>query len=269
MKSGVAAFTVAALSLAPKLADTAGLVLVITAGEETMCQGARHLAATGALPRAGAMVVAEPTGNAPCVGHKGALWLDARTTGVTAHGSMPEHGVNAVYKAARAVLMLETYEFGVAPHPVLGRPTLDVGNIHGGLNVNSVPDAATIGIDIRTVPGQPHAALAAHLGAHLGSEVTIHEVGGAPGLWTDPEHPWVREVAEVAQRVAGAPREVRTAPYFTDGSALAPAMGDPPTVVLGPGEAALAHQTDEYCVVERIEQSVEMYVELARRWCRL
>ncbi|MGA7183721.1 MAG: peptidase dimerization domain-containing protein, partial [Pseudolabrys sp.] len=35
-------------------------------------------------------------------GHKGALWLEAVTTGVTAHGSMPEKGVNAVYKVARA-----------------------------------------------------------------------------------------------------------------------------------------------------------------------
>jgi acetylornithine deacetylase/succinyl-diaminopimelate desuccinylase-like protein len=27
----------------------------------------------------------------------------------------------------------------------------------------------------------------------------------------------------------------------------------------------LAHQTDEYCRVDRLEQSVELYVEIARR----
>ena len=268
MKAGVAAFVVAAARLAPRLSATPGLVLVITAGEETACEGARYLADVArALPAAGAIVVAEPTGNAPCVGHKGALWLEARTTGVTAHGSMPERGVNAVYKAARAVLMLEKYEFGVAPHPVLGPPTLNVGNIRGGLNVNSVPDAASIGIDIRTIPEVRHGRLREHLAGHLGPDVALTAVADAEGVWSDPGGPWMREVFEVAERVAGVPREVRAAPYFTDASALTPAMGGAPTVILGPGEAGLAHQTDEYCLVERIEQSVEIFVELAKRWC--
>ncbi|MBI1733634.1 MAG: M20 family metallopeptidase [Candidatus Rokubacteria bacterium] len=268
MKSGVAAFVVAAAQLAPRLGATPGLVLVITAGEETACEGARHLTGVArALPKAGAIVVAEPTSNAPCVGHKGALWLEARTSGVTAHGSMPERGVNAVYKAARAVLMLEKYEFGVAPHPVLGSPTLNVGNIRGGLNVNSVPDAAVVGIDIRTIPEVKHGPLQQHLAGHLGSDVALAAVADAEGVWSDPGAPWMQEVFEVAERIAGAPREVRAAPYFTDASALTPAMGGAPTVILGPGEAGLAHQTDEYCLVERVEQSVEIYAELTRRWC--
>jgi succinyl-diaminopimelate desuccinylase len=40
-------------------------------------------------------------------------------------------------------------------------------------------------------------------------------------------------------------------------------------VILGPGEMELAHQTDEYCRVDRLEQAVELYVEIARRWCGL
>jgi len=95
MKSGVAAFGVA---LAGKLANTPGVVMYITAGEETDCTGAAAMARETSLPRVGALVVAEPTGNQPLVGHKGALWLEAVTTGVTAHGSMPEKGVNAVHK---------------------------------------------------------------------------------------------------------------------------------------------------------------------------
>lgn len=269
MKAGVAAFVVAAAQLAPRLGSTPGVVLVITAGEETACEGARYLAGVAhALPAAGAIVVAEPTSNAPCIGHKGALWLEARTSGVTAHGSMPERGVNAVYKAARAVLMLETYEFGVAPHPVLGPPTLNVGNIRGGLNVNSVPDAATIGIDIRTIPELKHGPLRQHLAGHLGPDVALSAVADAEGVWSDPGAPWMQEVFEAAERIAGAPRQVRAAPYFTDASALTPAMGGAPTVIIGPGEAGLAHQTDEYCLVERLEQSVEIYLELTRRWCR-
>jgi succinyl-diaminopimelate desuccinylase len=107
MKSGVAAFVMAGISLAGKLANTPGVVMYITAGEETGCTGAASMTREASLPRVGALVVAEPTGNQVLVGHKGALWLEAVTTGVTAHGSMPEKGVNAVYKAARAVAALQ------------------------------------------------------------------------------------------------------------------------------------------------------------------
>ena len=44
-------------------------------------------------------------------------------------------------------------------------------------------------------------------------------------------------------------------------------MGNPPTVVLGPGEASMAHQTDEYCVVERIDEAVGAYREIIEAWC--
>ena len=100
MKSGVAAFVASSIALADRLAGTAGLVLVITAGEETGCTGAAALSrGEPVLPQVGALVVAEPTGNRLLVGHKGALWFEAVTKGVTAHGSMPEKGINAVYKA--------------------------------------------------------------------------------------------------------------------------------------------------------------------------
>jgi succinyl-diaminopimelate desuccinylase len=161
MKSGVAAFVAAAAALAPRLAGTPGIVLYITAGEETGGEGAFALARQAGSIRgeAGALVVAEPTSNRALAGHKGALWLRAATRGVTAHGSMPDKGVNAIYKAARAIQQLEAFEFNVARHPVMGGPTLNVGFVHGGLNVNSVPDRAEIGIDLRTLPGQRHARL--------------------------------------------------------------------------------------------------------------
>jgi succinyl-diaminopimelate desuccinylase len=96
-------------------------VLVFTAGEETGCDGARYLAGLGdVLPKAGALVVGEPTANDPLIGHKGALWLKAAFHGVTAHGSMPEQGDNAVYKAARGVVRLSEHGFNVRRHGHLG-----------------------------------------------------------------------------------------------------------------------------------------------------
>lgn len=270
MKCGVAAFVAAACRLAPHVDARAGMVLVIVAGEETGDDGSRYLASLGsALGSAGAIVVAEPTSNYPFVGHKGALWLDGRTTGVTAHGSMPERGVNAIYKAARAALQLERFDFEVTPHPVLGAPTINVGTIDGGLNINSVPDQASIGIDIRTIPGQSHAALFERLTRFLGADVNLTRRVDVGGIWTDPSDPWVQEVFELATPVVGARPEARGAPYFTDASELTPAYGNPPTVILGPGELELAHKTDEYCRVTTLEQAAELYEQIARRWCRL
>jgi succinyl-diaminopimelate desuccinylase len=268
MKSGVAAIVEAALRLAKTPLPKAGIVLVLVAGEETGCEGAAHLARTpGALGSAGALVVGEPTGNRPVIGHKGALWLKARTRGVTAHGSMPQMGVNAVIKAARAVLALNGFRFEVEPDALLGAPTLNVGTIHGGLNVNSVPDEAVIGIDIRTIPAVKHATLKQQLQALLGSEVELTPVVDLEGVRTPEDDPFVRRLLEVTASVTGEQQAPGVATYFTDASVLTPAYGGVPTVVLGPGEMALCHQTDEHCRVERIEQAVEIYAQLARGWC--
>ncbi len=270
MKSGVAAFATAVLQLAPRLQSGPGVVLVITAGEETGCEGAYHLAGLhDVLGQAGAIVVAEPTANYPCVGHKGALWLKAQTRGVTAHGSMPERGVNAVYKAARAICELESYDFNVDRHEVLGSPTLNVGIVRGGLNINSVPDEAEISIDIRTIPELEHEALRARLQGYLGDEVKISPIVDVESVWTDPADNWVQEVFATMGPLLNESLEPRTATFFTDAAALKPAYGGPPTVILGPGEPEMAHKTDEYCIVDRIEQAVEANVNITKQWCKL
>ena len=267
MKSGVAAFVVAAIRLARELETGPGMVLIITAGEETGCEGAYHLAGLGnVLGDAGAIVVAEPSSNLPFIGHKGALWLKAVANGLTAHGSMPELGVNAIYKAARTISQLEDFDFNVARHPVLGKPTLNVGTVHGGMNINSVPDRAEVGIDIRTLPDQDHGDLCAHLSSYLGDDIAVEPIVDVGSVWTDPAEDWMLDVFDVMAEILGKMPEVCTATYFTDAAALTPAYGGPPTVILGPGEAAMAHQTDEYCVVDRIDQAVNAYVEIAKRW---
>ena len=182
---------------------------------------------------------------------------------------MPEKGVNAVYKAARAVAALQEFDFNVARHDVLGGATLNVGTIHGGLNINSVPDRAVIGIDIRTIPAQSHAQICEQLTSYLGQDVTLKTLLDAKSIWTDPHHPWIGEVFRVARDVEGVDHGLGAAPYFTDASALTPALGSPPTVIIGPGELALAHQTDEYCFVSRIERATEIYSQLIRGWCRI
>ena len=269
MKAGVAAYLWAALELARLPRGKADVLFVSVAGEETGCQGSFDLARNRAVRGARAVVIAEPTSNYPIVGHKGALWLQAEATGVTVHGSMPHLGVNAIYKAARAIGKLERFSFDATPHPLLGGPTLNVGTMKGGMNLNSVPDRAEFTIDIRTIPSQDHKTLLSRVQAYLGDEVTVKPGVNVPGVWTETDEPWIREIFELMEPILREKVEARGAPYFTDAAALKPAFDGAPTVILGPGDMTLAHQTDEYCAVDKIEEAANIYETIARRWAEM
>lgn len=266
MKAGIAAMVVAALRLARMPKRSAGIKLAFTAGEEAGCQGARYLVQLkGVLGDAGALVVGEPTSNYPLVGHKGAYWLEAHTSGATAHGSMPHRGDNAIYKAARAITRLEQCTFDVT-HPVMGSPTINVGTITGGTNINVVPDHAVFGIDLRTVRGQKNSPILESLQSWVGSEVELRPILDAPSIFTDPTNDWVQEVFAITEQIIGEHPVPRCATYFTDASVLTPALGNPPTIILGPGEASMAHRSDEFCHISRIEEAVEAYFAIGQRW---
>ena len=268
MKSGIAAFVAAAVELAPKVARGPGLTLVITAGEEIGCEGARYLADRKLLDRAGAIVVAEPTGNYPYVGHKGLAWFEIETFGVTAHGSMPEVGDNAIVKMAKVIGDLDGFRFPVESHPVMGKPTMNVGTIQGGLNTNSVPDEARITLDTRSVPGIDHVHLCHSLEGLLAPRgAKVRKIVDVPPLYTEPANAWVQEVFEACTPFLQGRPEPRTITFSTDGADLKRGFGGPPAVILGPGEPTLAHQTDEWCSVGRLEQSVDLFRTLMRRWC--
>ena len=270
MKCGVAAFVTAAIELSEHLDGTPGLELVITAGEEIGCQGAFDLVRQqGALGRAGAVLVGEPTSNFPYVGHKGAYWLTAKTSGVTAHGSMPELGENAVYRAAKAITALENFKFSNPAHEMMGQATLNVGMVHGGLNMNSVPDEASISIDIRSVPTSKHEDVRGQLQKCVGHDVELETLVDLESIYSEPDTPWIQNVFDLVQPYLGYRPEPKVATYFTDAAALTPAYGSPPTLILGPGEPSMAHQTDEYCVMDRVEASVDMYKDIISNYCEI
>jgi succinyl-diaminopimelate desuccinylase len=268
MKAGIAAMLISAVSFSNKLNNTPGIVLVLTAAEEGGCVGSRHLAALPKLMgKAGAIVVGEPTSNYPMVGHKGSIKFHAAFKGVSAHGSMPQLGVNAIYKAAKAIQKLEEFQFGVPEHPVMGLPTMNVGTVEGGSGVNLVPDLAKIGVDIRTVPGTNHEELLSRL-KELLPEAEMQIFADSQSVWTEPNEAWMQRVFEICKPILKEQPVARTAPYMTDAANLRKVYAGAPTVVLGPGEASMAHQTDEYCNMERIRQSVAIYEALIEDWCR-
>jgi len=258
MKSGVAAMVVALERHLGSGPPHAAVALVLTAGEETGCAGARRLIDCGLLPATRALLVAEPTANRLTPGHKGALWLRLVARGRAAHGSTPHLGVSAITPLARVAVAL--HEHGLpGDHPVMGCVTANVGTFSGGTCTNQVPDSAVMTVDVRLVPGVTADQVRDHIGAIAGETVTIETVLEMPAVYTTPGDPFAIRVAEVLAAANTNPNAAAPALYFTDASVLAPALGDPSVVLLGPGEPDQAHATDESCALEQIDEAAAIY----------
>lgn len=267
MKSGIAAFIAALKRYRDRHDVLPRVLLILTAGEETGCEGAKRLAELDwSAHRVGAMIVGEPTANQCAIGHKGALWIDAHSFGKTAHGAMPELGDNAIYHVADAVQQLRTFDFRTSDDPLLGKPSFNVGTISGGLNINSVPDRASFSIDVRTVGGLNHAALLDDLGVYLGNKVNLRVRVDVPPLLNGMDDAWLKEVSEIASDVTRTSANQTTVAYFSDGPVLRALFGHVPTAILGPGEPSCAHQTDEWVSLARIQQCTEIYERLLNEW---
>ena len=104
--------------------------------------------------------------------------------------------------------------------------------------------------------------------ARLFSEAEAELLVDCPPLWSEPGAAWLDFVVERAAAIAGVAGELGPVPFATDAGYLTPAYGEPPTVIIGPGETEQAHKTDEWCLLARIEQATELYADLAAAWCR-
>ena len=268
MKGGVAAMVAAALRATSASHGKANIMLILSAGEEAGCQGASFLAQPAQhLPPAGALVVGEPTMNYPCIAHKGVIWLEAQADGVAAHASVPNRGVNAIYKAARAILRLQAFSFPTPSSPLLGAPTLNIGIIGGGNAINIVPERTVFTVDIRTIPGQSHQDIYRQIEDCLGADARISKrCLDCQPVASDANHPWIQEVFRIMEPILKAPPAPHGINYFTDASALVSAMGKPPVIILGPGDLAEIHKPNEYCLVSNIEAAEEAYYQIMMKY---
>jgi succinyl-diaminopimelate desuccinylase len=259
MKAGAAAMVRAALDAAAD--GAAPFTLVFTSAEETGCEGARAVAASGLLDPAPTLIIGEATGNDVFFGHKGATWLELVVTGRSAHGSRPELGDNAVHRLADAIAAARDRP-AAPPHPVLGPLTTNVGTISGGQQTNLVPDRASLTIDVRTVPGQDAGDIASLLTSASGGEV--HSILDVPAVWTDPGSALSARVAETVEAITGRRSRPAAVAYFTDGAVLAD-VAAPSAYIIGPGDIDQPHTSDEWCAVERIEEAIAIYRALLQR----
>ncbi len=103
------------------------------------------------------IVSTEPTSCRLYRGHRGRMEMMARLKGVSSHGSAPERGVSAAYKAARAALAMEKLNEDLQPDDdnFLGKGTIVVSQVDvKGPSQCAVPDQAMLYLDRRLTWGE-------------------------------------------------------------------------------------------------------------------
>jgi acetylornithine deacetylase/succinyl-diaminopimelate desuccinylase family protein len=277
VKGGMAAMLAAFSRLATdSQAPEQTVVLACSVNEEHGFTGATALAqgwrsgSSQLLPRRpDRIIVAEPTSLQVVAAHKGVVRWKCRTEGRAAHSSRPDRGENAIYKMAPVLQALQRYHREVTPtlasHKLVGRPSLSVGVIAGGVSVNTVPDACVIEIDRRLLPGHDPLAVQQEVISYLedqGISDCVHEQPfiTARGLPDSGNETLAQQVRDTVRRM-GIDSEIEGVQYGTDAPALA-ADGSP-AVVFGPGHIEQAHTIDEWIEIEQLEKAAEAYYRLA------
>jgi len=98
-------------------------------------------------------IVGEATSLELVIAHSGILFLQLHVPGVSTHGSSPWKGINAIKKMQAIITRLEKEVGKRKTHPLVGKSSLNLGYIKGGMAANIVPAECQAKIDIRVMPG--------------------------------------------------------------------------------------------------------------------
>lgn len=225
--------------------------------------------------QAHAAVVAEPTEFRAVIASKGVLRWRIRTKGKAAHSSKPHLGINAITAMSRVVLALQEdhQRMQEKQHPLLGPATCNVGVINGGVQVNFVPDEATIEIDRRLLPGEEVEPVLAHYQSLLDALMRQHpdviaEMETPPMLqdWpfqTDAQEPLVHLAQDILRQMDRDPTPCGV-PFGSDASKFS--RLNIPTLLFGPGSIDQAHAAVEYVECAEVEAAQAFYTQTARRF---
>ncbi len=131
------------------------LLVALVADAEGVSIGSEYLARQGGID---AVIVVEPQSvDTVVVEHQGFGWIDVITRGVSAHGSAPDAGVDAIVHMAEVITRLHRLDktkFQANPSLLNGRAVFHTATIIGGTDYATYPDYARLGIEIGTQPGE-------------------------------------------------------------------------------------------------------------------
>jgi acetylornithine deacetylase/succinyl-diaminopimelate desuccinylase family protein len=281
MKGALAAMIQVLVALKRSDASLKGdVIFVATVGEENYSPGAYHLLKSGV--HADYAIVGEPTGMKVGIAHKGVVWGEAVFEGKSVHGSVPDKGVNAIYKATQWIGKIVTDyipELNKREHPILGVPTINVGEINGGTRPVIVPNECVVKFEQRLLPNEKEEKVINHLQtlvdqlAESDPEMkgTVKELPvfqGVPhrALEADPDSLLVKTLCRAYENEFTLPTEPIGLQFWTDGALI----GDIPgiqTVVCGPGNIEQAHSNEEYISRDQLLAAFRIYLQVAESLC--
>ncbi len=219
-------------------------------------------------------VICEPCNNVITLGHKGKAQIRIITHGISAHGSAPEKGKNAVYEMAEIIERVEQLNKALIEKRQGG--TVVLSNISCvAASLNAVPSQCEIYLDRRLGPEEDLKQVRSEMDALIAGKDaewqvgTLHHVSWkGEKLDYEPMHdPWkIQREHPLTQALRKAVEDVTKQPverydYWDFGTnAVTPISLGIPCIGFGPGEYKLAHMRDEHCQVEKIQQAFQVYL---------
>lgn len=227
------------------------------------------------------VVITEPTNMNIYRGHRGRMEMEVQVRGVSCHGSAPERGDNAIYKAARIALEIEKLNGGLRSDPFLGKGSITVTEARSSSpSLCAVPDGAALHLDRRLTQGETkESAVAEVREAALRAGVTdakvtvltyaepaytgkIYPTEKYYPTWALAEDsPWLQQAAAAYEGLFGRAPLIDKWTFSTNGIAIA-GMNHIPCLGLGPGNEIHAHAANEACPVEHLSGAAAFYAAL-------
>lgn len=287
MKSSLAAMIIIPHILKAFHSKQDGCFATALAVLEEPCEGVgiRNVIEKGGL-RPDAVVLGEPSDLSLALGQRGRFEISVRAHGRTCHSSMPERGVNAIYKMMPIISRLKSMNEHLPTHPLLGRASIAAFKIVSSpTEGNVVPDVCELLLDRRTLPGETRSKIlkeirkAVHHGsasARVGVDVCKRrletysgkklEVEKAfPGWLLDKNHRLVDFMTQTVKEATGRPPILSTWRFGTDGTYTA-GVRKIPTIGFGPGNPERAHTPNESVSLSDVVSAAISYALMARNW---
>jgi succinyl-diaminopimelate desuccinylase len=267
MKSGIASF-LHAISMIDRSnihLDQGAVILHLVSDEESHGHQGMDFLTHKKMIRGNAAIVGEPTDLDPVIGQKGALWFRISTIGKPAHGSRPHLGINAIEKMKKVINQLNSISLE-KEHPLLGKPTFNIGTIQGGTKINIVPERCEIEVDRRMLPSEKKEGVLREIKESLDSlqlqdpsfQYQIEEIDFAEPSEIDPEDEIVKISVEAIGEVRGERPKIKGFSGFTDARFYIKECRIP-TLILGPGGVDQSHTTNESVEVDALVQAAQIY----------
>ena len=275
MKSGLAA-SLYAVKKAFQEKELPGDFIVIASIDEEGpgMAGIKALLDAGYLGKDSLVIAPEPTSLEVVRAHRGVMWYEILTKGVSVHGGHADRGVDANHAMVEILSEIKT---AVAALPfydeLLKQPLVSIGKMNGGEKTNVVPNNARAEIDFRVVP--PFTADTANKLIRNCAERAVKRVPGASvsvsnlGLLRGPI--LLKENVEIIQYLTKSYRKVMGkdpvhAGYvaYTDAAVVSLLTGNENAICFGPGSLEQGHTLDEWAPIAEIEKCAEIFFELAK-----